>query len=126
MDDQDAYADRARQLLTDLGLDVGVEEQPELDDQDDDTENEDENDTPDSGERQGEEVSADSDAMDSERSKAKRPTRTAISSRPIPTWNRRWAWTIRTHPGIPGTPMAAAATIPTPSSIAPSPPNMTR
>ncbi len=66
MEDQEAYAERARQLLTDLGLDVGVEEQPELDDQEDDSENENENDAPDSGERQGEEVSADSDAMDSE------------------------------------------------------------
>ena len=66
MEDQEAYAERARQLLTDLGLDVGVEEQPELDDQEDENQDENENDTPDSGERQGEEVSADSDAMDSE------------------------------------------------------------
>ena len=66
MDDQEAYAAQARQLLTDLGMDVGSEEQPELDDQEDDTDDENSADTPDSGERQGEEVSADSDAMDSE------------------------------------------------------------
>ena len=66
MDDQEAYAAQARQLLTDLGMDVGSEEQPELDDQEDDTDDENNADTPDSGERQGEEVSADSDAMDSE------------------------------------------------------------
>ena len=66
MEDQEAYAAQARQLLTDLGMDVGSEEQPELDDQEEDTDDENSADTPDSGERQGEEVSADSDAMDSE------------------------------------------------------------
>ena len=66
MEDQDAYATTARRLLADLDMDVGPEEQPELDDQDEDGDDENNADTPDSGERQGEEVSADSDAMDSE------------------------------------------------------------
>ncbi len=66
IDDQDAYATAARQLLADLDMDVGPEEQPELDEQEDEGEDENNADTPDSGERQGEEVSADSEAMDSE------------------------------------------------------------
>jgi len=66
MEDQDAYATTVRRLLADLDMDVGPEEQPELDDQDEEGDDENNADTPDSGERQGEEVSADSDAMDSE------------------------------------------------------------
>ncbi|MGP1394892.1 MAG: cobaltochelatase subunit CobT [Inquilinaceae bacterium] len=65
MDDQQAYAREVRKLLADLDLEVGLDEQPEPD-EDEATEDDEEtgDQTPDSGERQGEEVSVDTDDQD--------------------------------------------------------------
>ncbi|HET8726420.1 MAG TPA: cobaltochelatase subunit CobT [Alphaproteobacteria bacterium] len=64
--DQGAYAREVRRLLKDLDMDVGADDEPEPEDQEDEGEDQDDQEQPDQGSRQGEESSAQSDAMEGE------------------------------------------------------------